>query len=140
MRWDAVIEGQPPSLNHSYANRTIPLRKKGVVQYDELSGEQKQRRIRVLTDEAEAYRNGAQMIFQSRKPSGWRPTGQIRVMFDLMLEREIDDDNALKLLYDALKRATGYDDKNYLHCVRSKETGHAHPYVIVTVDDDPRHP
>lgn len=138
MRWDAVVEGQPPSLNHIYQTRTRQVKRAGrpIFKGD---GSPAMQTYRALTSEAEAYRDGAQMILQTRVPSRWKPEGQIRILFDFALSRDIDDDNILKLLYDAMKEAIGYDDKHYLHCIRTKETGHARPFVFITVDDDPTH-
>lgn len=138
MRWDAVIEGQPPSLNHIYQTRTRQVKRAGQPVF-KADGSPAMQTYRALTAEAEAYRDGVQMILQTRRPSRWAPTGQIRVLLDLALGREIDDDNVLKLIYDALKEAISYDDKHFLHCIRTKETGHAQPFVLITVDDDPRH-
>lgn len=116
MSWQVVIPGQPPSVNHMYArgNPRRPVRK---------------------TANAEAYQAAATLIVRTTRPSGWAYTeGYIRLMYDLELQRDMDCDNVLKALNDAIAIGLGVNDKVFLPCVRSKEVGVKHPQVIVTVD------
>ncbi len=63
------------------------------------------------------------MLVRAAKPSHWAPEGQIRVMYDLYLARNLDADNTLKALGDVIERATGINDERYLPCVRTKTSG-----------------
>ena len=109
-----VIPGQPPSVNHMYERGYKKIRK---------------------TDGAEAYQAAATYIVRTTRPSGWRHTdGYIRLTYDLHLQRDMDCDNILKALNDAIAVGLDVNDKWFLPCVRSKEFGIKNPSVTVTVD------
>lgn len=99
------------SLNHAYQN----------VWLTDHNGRRYKGRKR--TPEAERYFNDAVLLIRAAKPSHWAPTGYLRVIYDLFLARSIDADNVLKVLSDALERATGINDERMLPCVWYKETG-----------------
>jgi hypothetical protein len=110
MKWSFTIPGQPMSLNATYRI----VRKQG-------------RRGSFLslakTEKVKKWQQDAVYIIRSAKPSGWAPTGQIRVRVRLFLGRSLDSDAPLKALCDAIEMATGIDDERYLVCVLSKESG-----------------
>ena len=89
-----------------------------------------------LTDKAVAYRDKAQWLMQSARPSGWHPSGQLRVVIDIRCLRPVDPDNTLKLLMDALKMAIGHDDRFFLPVVRSLQWHAANPGVTLTITTD----
>jgi Holliday junction resolvase RusA-like endonuclease len=99
------------SVNHIYIN-TIRVARNG-----------RRYQARKLSDEAQAYFDGAVYLIKAAKPSRWSPEGLVRVIFDLYLARDIDCDNAMKLVSDALEAATGVNDSRFLHCTRMKTTG-----------------
>lgn len=78
------------------------------------------------------------MVIRSAKPSRWAPAGQVRVFYDLYLQRTIDADNVLKLLSDAIEGATGINDERMLPCIRSKQAGlsASRARVEIEVDDE----
>lgn len=115
MRWSVTIPGQPVSWDHAYKTGRVPARG-GVMIHRP-----------VKTEKASTYQQDAQLIVQAAAPSGWAPPGRVRMIVDLFLAHDMDDDNAMKLLRDAVQRATGVDDMKFLSCTRRKE-----------VVDDPR--
>lgn len=126
MTWSVTIPGQPVSWDAAYKTMRRPVHsKKGPVLNRD--GSQKVIHRPGKTDEAAQYQRDAQLIVQAAAPSGWNPPGQVRMIVDLYLVDDMDDDNALKLLRDSVQRATGVDDMRFLSCTRVKE-----------VVDDPR--
>jgi Holliday junction resolvase RusA-like endonuclease len=108
--WRVTIPGQALSVNHIY---------KTVYRYDHGGRRYKGR---ALTEEAQAYFDGAVYLIRAARPPAWAPAGQVRVVFDLYLHRSVDSDNAMKLVSDAIEAATGINDSRFLHCTRSKTT------------------
>lgn len=98
-----TIPGQPPSVNHMYANSRGGGKHKapGVEQY-----------------QTDAYR-----IARSAKPSGPTPSGQLRVLYWFHLSGSPDADNHFKALNDSLAMALGVNDKVFVPCVVELETG-----------------
>jgi Holliday junction resolvase RusA-like endonuclease len=116
--WGFTLRGQPPSWNASYhitkAERT---RNDGSrYEYSTLSKRQK------IVD----YQNDAVLVIRTAKPSRWAPEGQIRVKWRIFLSRNIDCDNVMKAIHDAIEKATGVNDSAFLPCVESKVWG-IHP-------------
>lgn len=111
MSWQVTIPGQAMSVNHIY----VP-----VWRFDRRG---RRFRARALSNDAQAYFDSAVYLIKAAKPSGWSPEGQIRVVFDLYLQRDLDCDNAMKLVSDAIEAATRINDSRFLHCTRSKTTG-----------------
>jgi Holliday junction resolvase RusA-like endonuclease len=134
MKWDAVIPGQPVSLNDSIRMGTLAVQRKGqpVLRAD---GSPKVITRPVKTEQAKQYQQDAQLILQAAKPSKFKPTGQLRVVFDIELAHDMDSDNIVKPLCDALKRAIAYDDVHFLPCVRSKIAGQRRPFVLMTIEE-----
>lgn len=110
MSWKVTIPGQAMSVNHIYIN-TLRRAHNG-----------RQYQARKLSNDAQAYFDAAVYLMRAAKPSNWAPEGQVRVVFDLYLTRDLDCDNAMKLVSDALEAATGINDARFLHCTRSKTT------------------
>lgn len=108
MRWKVVIPGQPPTVNKMYTNRKAVDNRGRVYQ------------ARVKVPEAAAYQEMAALIVRTKKPSNWNPAGFVRVDIDLYLQKDIDADNTLKAVLDAVERGTGVNDKWYLPCVKMK--------------------
>lgn len=111
--WSFQVPGQPPSVNHLYVrvrnNWNKVAKAKGV----------------------EQYQNDVVFLCRQARPSGWNPTGQIRIEFAFFLSRDADCDNLIKALQDAVAMALGINDKAFLPCVISKETGCPNPYTTI---------
>lgn len=120
--WSFVLPGQPPSWNDSYR---IVRQQGRRGPYMTLAKKQK------VID----YQEMAVLLIRSARPRHWDPSGQVRLMYDFHLIRDIDCDNAMKAIHDALQMATGVDDKRFLPCVRSKELVNVSPRVEVLVED-----
>lgn len=111
MNWSFVLEGQPPSLNDLY---TIGWRR-----------DKKGRRYKgiVKGDDARQYHADAVPQIRVKCPSRWAPVGLVRLKIRLYLVRDIDADNCLKVLSDAIETATGINDKVFMPCIELKEIG-----------------
>lgn len=111
--WRFEIPGQPPSWNDSYRIvRQYRATRTGTrVPYHTLAKKQN------VVD----YQTAARLIIRSAMPSGWSPPGQVRVLYWLYLSRDMDCDNIMKAIHDAIQMATGVDDKRFLPCVMTKE-------------------
>ena len=124
MSWTFTLVGQPPSLNDlyeiGYRSDKRGRRYKGIVK----------------NKDAQKYHDDAVLQIRSAKPSRWLPTGQVRLRIRLFLAHDIDADNTLKVLSDAIETATGINDKVFLPCIESKEIGLAPKYARVEVDVD----
>lgn len=127
MIWQVTIPGQAMSTNHIYKN-TIRVARNG-----------RHYQARKLTDEAQQYFDDAVRLIKVARPSRWSPEGQVRVIFDLHLTRDIDSDNTKKLILDALEAATGVNDSRYLDCTRTKTTRLplSQARIELTIDDQP---
>jgi Holliday junction resolvase RusA-like endonuclease len=90
----------------------------------------------VKEPEVATYQTTVTLIVRTTR-STWRPptTGQIRVYYWFRLKNDIDCDNALKALNDAIATGLGIDDRRFLPCVVAKTTGHRDPSVHVELGD-----
>ena len=111
MSWGFTLPGQPPSLNDlyeiGYRNDKRGRRYKGIIK----------------NKDAQRYHDDAIPQIRVAKPSRWLPAGQVRLRIRLFLAGDIDADNTLKVLSDAIQTATGINDKVFLPCIESKVTG-----------------
>jgi Holliday junction resolvase RusA-like endonuclease len=99
--WSFTIPGRAPSVNHLYLpGRTYGSRRKA--------------------PGVEEWQTAVSRIVKTARPSGWTATGQVRVVIDLYVCREIDADNVFKALLDSIAPALGINDRDVLPCVRSK--------------------
>jgi len=140
MQWSVTIPGQPVSWDAAYRTGRMPVKRGGrLVLNEDLTPRYINRPV--LTDDARVWKETVFTLARLAKPSGWKPEGQIRVLFDLRLAEDMDDDNACKLARDALAEAIGHDDRHFLACTRSKTVGRSlyAACVIITVDTDPHH-
>jgi hypothetical protein len=134
-KWSVTVPGQPVSWDAAYKTMRRPVvgRKGPVLNAD---GSQKMIHRPGKTDEAAEYQRGAQLVIQAAAPSGWSPPGQVRMVVDLYLSHDMDDDNAMKLLRDTVQKATGVDDMRFLACTRRKEIVSANDARIVLTFED----
>ena len=137
MRWSVTIPGQPVSWDAAYRTGKMPVRRHGVDVY--VDGKPKTIHRPVMTDAGLVWKRDVQLLVQNAKPSKWKPAGQIRVIVDLYLSHDMDDDNAMKLTRDAAAKALDLDDIQFLVCTRTKEiVSERDARVELTFDDDPR--
>lgn len=78
------------------------------------------------------------LIVKAAKPSGWAPTGWIRVLWDVQLERHIDMDNLQKAVNDVLEMATGVNDKWFVPSFKYPEIGVSRQHAGITLTLIPR--
>lgn len=81
------------------------------------------------------YQQMAGLVINVARPSDFKPEGQIYVLYDLELERDIDCDNVMKAIDDVLGRCLGINDKWFLPVAMSKRTGSMNAHVRLTVLD-----
>lgn len=115
------VPGIPPSVNHMYEPRLVTT---GTGSY----------MSRKKTSGVEEYQVTAALFVQNALPKAWRRAlaehdGYIRIRYWFYLKRDIDCDNALKALNDAIAKALRVDDKRFLPCVVDKYTGVKEPRV-----------
>jgi Holliday junction resolvase RusA-like endonuclease len=120
--WGFTLPGQPPTVNHLYEPAWKTDR--GGRQY----------KGKILAPAAAKYRDDAILIIRSAKPSGWAPPGQVAITWWFHLSNDIDCDNAMKVIHDAIQSATGIDDKRFLPCVAMKEIGVPKPSVVIRLE------
>jgi Holliday junction resolvase RusA-like endonuclease len=114
MRWTVTVFGQPPTTNKMYSAKMRSIWRDGV----RLNVPQMVKNAKV-----EKYQNDTILQVQAAKPSHWKPTSFVRLRFRLFLSTNIDADNTLKALCDAIQTAIGVNDSWFLPCVESKEWG-----------------
>jgi len=95
----------------------------------------KEIRIQVKTDEANLYQSQLTMLARNAKPSDFKPMGQIIVAYEMILDRNLDADNVMKVVHDALAIALEVNDKLFLPLVWMKTSGSAHPFLAIHVYD-----
>lgn len=141
MRWGVTIPGQPISTNHAYRTGRMNVSRKGTPVLN-ADGTPKVIHRPVKTPEAQQYHDDVLLLARNAKPSRWEPVGQIRVVIDLFLTRDMDADGCLKVLLDGLADGIGVNDKMFLPTVRSKEAGVPlrDARVVLTIDDDTSRP
>lgn len=118
-----TVPGQPVSWNAAFKVRRYKLP----------NGEW-QRGIR-KTPEAEAFQHGVQMIAQAANTLRFDKNLRVLVAYEFALQNDIDCDNLLKLLNDALSKAIGLNDRHFMPVVMSKTIRNAQPFTRVTVYD-----
>lgn len=129
-----TVPGQPMSWNRSYRQRVVRVKDKfGNLVHDE-RGRVKARSGMFKTKEAEIYQDTVRWMAKTAKPSGFAPEAVI-IAYDFMLARDIDCDNVMKMINDAIAEAIGLNDRYFYPVVLSKSTGSKNPSVLVNVYD-----
>lgn len=120
--WRFSLDGQPPSVNHSY--QLIRLRRKDGSSYQ---------RLGKLAKVAN-YQEYVRLVALQARPKAWEPTEpMIRIRYWMHVQRDIDCDNVLKAINDGLKWALDIDDRRFLPCVVEKTTKNKNPRVEVEI-------
>jgi Holliday junction resolvase RusA-like endonuclease len=122
------------SWNRSYRQRTVKVKDRLGRPVMDAQGRYKTRSGMFKTEEAEVYQDSVRWLAKIAKPSGFMPAHVI-VGYDFVLARDIDCDNVMKMIHDALAEAINLDDKNFYPVVFSKTTGSKTPSVMVHVYD-----
>jgi Holliday junction resolvase RusA-like endonuclease len=118
--WPVVILGQPASGNENEIQRGYRRGKDGGnVPYSRIA----------KNAHVKAYIDGAIPVIRTARPSGWIPPERIRVDYRLYLSRDMDFDNVMKVVNDALKVALEVDDTRFYPTAISKEIDMRHPRV-----------
>jgi len=120
MSWTVILPGQPPSGNHMYERN---------------AGNQGQHKKAGV----ETYQAGVTTLVRAARPSGWKPDGQIIVLYRFHLSRDVDCTNAIKVIEDAIAMALRPEDPLYdrmfLPQAVFKETGVKKPSVEIQLID-----
>lgn len=134
--WRVRVPGQPISVNHLYKEATRPkIDRFGQVVYGP-SGKPEVVRAKVKADGVQTYQDSVTWYTKQARPSGWVAGSRVRLRYWFYLDRDIDGDNALKALNDAIAHALGCDDKAFLPCVVEKTTGSKDPHVVVEIENE----
>lgn len=126
--WQMTLPGPPPTVNHSYRIVVVPGRK----------GQGMVRRL-AKAEGVETYQAGVTLIARTAKPSGWQAADKVRLRYTFYLGRELDCDNALKAINDAIALAirptasAAKRDSGFLPCVADVFVGDKNPRVVVEV-------
>lgn len=130
--WRFEVPGQPPTWNGSYkiVKRHRSTATGGQVPFHTLAKK----------DAVIKWQQDATLIIRAAKPSGWAPEWPIRVFYWFYLSRDIDCDNIMKAVNDAIEMATGVDDMRYLPCVVMKKVVPKPEARIVVQIEDPGSP
>lgn len=116
------VPGQPPSWNQCY--RIITLRGHGSLK---------------KTSVAQSYQDDVVWLTKLARPSDFRPEGQLYICYEMVLQRNADADNILKLVNDALARGLDINDSRFLPVVISKTAGSKEPRLLITIVDANHH-
>jgi hypothetical protein len=137
VRFSVTIEGQPPSMNHSYRPIKKPMRDSFGQPILSAEGRQVVRIGLAKKQNVTDYQQLAVWRTRAAKPSGWQHDGGwIRLTYRFYLTRRMDCDNAMKALNDALAMALNVDDFWFLPCVTSKTVNSKQPpMVVVTIEE-----
>lgn len=117
------VEGQPPSGNH----RLTPA-----IRYS------KQRKPYIGWRRAEGVENFmlyVTVMAKRARPKDWKPADKIRVSYLFDLDDDMDCDNAMKVISDAIALGLGVDDAHFLPCVLDKTVGNKKPGVSVYIEN-----
>ena len=110
--WAVALPGQPPSTNHMYViGRGF---RRGGIAYPKM----------VKVDAVVAYQQMTTLITRLAKPREWKWDGGLLVLeFGFYLVDNIDCDNAMKAVCDAISDAIEVNDKWFLPRAMSKVWG-----------------
>jgi hypothetical protein len=129
-KWRMTLPGPPPTINHSYRIVTVPGR----------HGQGLVRRL-AKVEGVETYQAGVTLIARTSRPSGWVPAEKIRLRYWFYLVKEIDCDNALKAINDAIALAirpeatSAKRDRGFIPCVQDVYLRQKEPYVVVEIEN-----
>lgn len=123
-------------MNHMYkeATRTAKDKTGSTVYWPD--GRVKTFRTKVKNDGVQTYQDSVTWYTKAARPGGWEAGERVRLTYWFHLKRDIDCDNALKALNDAIAHALNVNDKAFLPTVEAKWTGEKDPFVIVEIQNE----
>lgn len=129
-----TMPGQPPSVNHSY--RIVRQGVRDRLGQPVLGKDGTPKRVHTLakTEEVRHYQQDLTMICRAAKPSAFGADWVI-VTYEFQLRRDIDTDNTLKSINDAVAAALDMNDRRFQPVVLSKLVGVKEPQVRIGVYD-----
>lgn len=134
--WRIRVPGQPPSMNHLYKEAQQQSRDgRGQPVYWP-DGRPKYFRTKVKADGVQAYQDSVTWYTKQAVPSKWQPSSRVRLRYWFHLARDIDCDNAMKALNDAVALGMRGNDKAFLPEVVAKWTGEKDPCVIIEIQNE----
>lgn len=134
--WRIRVPGQPPSMNHLYRDTQQQARDAGGRPLSWPDGRPKYFRTKVKADGVQAYQDSVTWYTKVAVPKGWEPSGRVRLRYWFHLTRDIDCDNAMKALNDAVALGMKGNDKAFLPTVVAKWTGEKDPCVVIEVQNE----
>lgn len=123
-------------MNHMYKEATRTAKDKTGQSVYWPDGRTKTFRTKVKNDGVQLYQDSVTWYTKAARPSGWEAAERVRLRYWFHLKRDIDCDNALKALNDAIAHALKVDDKVFLPTVEAKWTGEKDPFVIVEIQNE----
>ena len=130
------VPGQPPSVNHLYKEATRTATGKNGETLYWPDGRIKTYRSKVKNDGVQTYQDSVTWYTKVAIPKDWKAGERVRLRYWFHLKRDIDCDNALKAMNDAIAHALGVNDKVFLPSVEAKWTGESDPFVIVEMGNE----
>lgn len=134
------VPGQPPSVNHLYKEATRTAKGKNGETLFWPDGRVKTYRTKVKNDGVQTYQDSVTWYTKAARPGSWEPGERVRLRYWFHLKRDIDCDNALKAMNDAIAHALDVNDKAFLPSVEAKWTGEKDPFVIVEMQNEAQPP
>lgn len=117
------VPGQPPSRNHTY--RIIRVKHRDGGSHQQLG----------KVPGVESYQLVVSTLTRRALGTASLPSmGPIRLRYWFYVNRDIDCDNAMKALNDAIAIGLGVDDKRFLPCVVEKHTKIKEPHVVIEIE------
>lgn len=126
--WTVTIEGNPPSINDTYAvvhhPPFCPTCRRGIPRIG--------KKPHVST-----WQDAVAWSVKAARPKGWEPARRTRIEIAWWAERAgRDADGPLKALLDGIKVGLGCDDKGFLPSIRSMEKDAANPRTEVWISNE----
>jgi Holliday junction resolvase RusA-like endonuclease len=121
------LEGQPPSGNH----RLSPALRWSKPKTGEAKPYVGWKRAKGI----ENFMLYVTVMTKRAIPKDWIPGSKIRVSYLFELDNDMDCDNAMKVISDAIALGLGVDDSRFLPCVLDKTTKHKDPGVSVFIEN-----
>lgn len=129
------LPGQPPSWNRTYRIVRLPAKDKFGQPRLGPDGQPKKYSTMKKTAAVAEYQEMAGLVINLAKPAYFKPEGQIYVLYEMYLARDIDADNVMKAIDDTLARCLEINDRRFLPATILKETGCKEPFVRLTLLD-----
>lgn len=121
--WGFTVEGNPPSLNSTYAIVYMPPYCPACHRGQPRLGKK---------SPVETWQELVAWRAKSARPSGWTPGRRTIIEYELYVMREgRDADGPVKALLDGIKHGLGCDDRGFLARAMLIEKDKANPRMVV---------